>query len=137
MNFYTSLFPASSIGHIHRYGPGGQDVADNIAHAEFTLVNQLFIAMDSSFPHRFTFNDGVSLMISCKDQEEVDYFREKLTAEGGQEVQCGRCKDKYGVSRQVTPLQLPEALFQADPEKAKKAMDAMLQMKKIIIADLE
>ena len=120
--------------------PYGENTAGeaptNLNHAEFTLVNQIFIAMDSSWPHKFNFTDGISFSVSCKDQEEVDYYRQKLALDGGTESQCGRCKDKYGVSRQIIPLPLPEALFQDDQEKAKYAMDAMMKMKKIVIADL-
>ncbi len=136
MKLYTSVFPASSIGNIHRYGPDEPDIEWNIAHAEFILVNQLFIAAESSLSHNFVFNDGISLSVSCKDQAEVDHYREKLILDGGTEVQCGWGKDKYGVTRQITPIQLPEALFQADQEKANYAMQAMLKMKKIVIADL-
>ncbi len=136
MKLYTSLFPASEMGNLHRYGPNDGDKEGDIAHAEFKLVNELFIAADSSGPHKFIFDDGVSLMVSCKDQEEVDFYREKLILGGGQEVQCGWGKDKYGVSRQIVPVQLPELLFQADKEKTDYAMQAMLKMKKIIIADL-
>jgi len=136
MNFYSSIFPASSIDSIFRYGPGEQDVEGTISHAEFRLVHQTFIALDSSLDHQFAFNDGVSLMVSCKDQEEVDYYRNKLARDGGQEVQCGRCKDKYGVSWQVIPIQLPAALFNPDKAAADYAMQQMMKMKKIIIADL-
>ncbi len=136
MNLYTSIFPASKIDMIARYGAGENDVEGFISHAEFTLVNQTFIAMDSSWPHAFTFNEGLSIAVSCTDQEEVDIYRNALIADGWQEVQCGRCKDKYGVSRQIVPVQLQESLFQADQEKAQYAMKAMLQMKKIIIEDL-
>lgn len=92
--------------------------------------------MDSGMDHKFTFNDGVSLSVSCADQAEVDKYRNALVSDWGEEVQCGRCKDKYGVSRQIVPIQLQEALFQADAVASKYAMDAMLKMKKIIIADL-
>lgn len=136
MNFYTSIFPASTIESLFRYGPGEQDVEWTIAHGEFRLVNQLFIAMDSSLGHKFFFNDGISLMVSCKDQEEVDHYRNKLALDGGQEVQCGRCKDKYGVSRQIVPLALPQALFNPDQTAANYARDQMMKMKKIVIADL-
>lgn len=137
MNFYTSLFPASKIGNIHRYGPDAPDKAEHIAHAEFTLVNQLFIAMDSWLDHKFNFNDGISLSVSCKDQTEVDYYRNAFTADGGSEVQCGWCKDKYGVSRQIVPVDIDKLLFNADHVKANKAMQAMLQMKKLDIAKIE
>jgi predicted 3-demethylubiquinone-9 3-methyltransferase (glyoxalase superfamily) len=136
MNLYSSIFPASKVGNIHRYQEGEPDVPGYVAHGEFTLVNQLFIAMDSSAPHGFTFNDGISLAVSCKDQEEVNYYWNKLALDGGQESQCGRCKDKYGVARQIFPLQLPEALFNSDPTKAQYAMQQMMKMKKIVIDDL-
>lgn len=137
MELYTSLFPASNIGSIHTYGDmWWPDAPNNIAHAEFTLVNQLFIAADSTWPHKFNFTDWISFSVSCKDQEEVDYYRNKLALDGWTESQCGRCKDKYGVARQIIPLQLPEALFNADKEKSQKAMQAMMKMKKIVIADL-
>jgi predicted 3-demethylubiquinone-9 3-methyltransferase (glyoxalase superfamily) len=136
MVLYTRIFPASTIDFVHPYPAGGPDVEGNVAHAEFSLVHQKFIAMDSALDHTFQFNDGVSLSVSCADQAEVDAYRNALIADGGQEVQCGRCKDKYGVSRQIVPVQLPEALFQADQEKSKYAMQAMMGMKKIVIADL-
>lgn len=137
MEFYTTIFPNSKIHTTRPYGENAMnEQPTHLAHAEFFLNNQVFIAADSGQNHQFNFNDGVSLCISCKDQAEVDRYREKLIADGGQEVQCGRCKDKFWVSRQVTPVQLPAALFDADPAKAQFAMQAMMQMKKIVIAEL-
>jgi predicted 3-demethylubiquinone-9 3-methyltransferase (glyoxalase superfamily) len=96
MELYTSLFPASSINNTRPYGENAMgENPEYLNHAEFTLVNQLFIAMDSSADHKFNFTDGISLAVSCKDQEEVDYYWNKLALDGGVEVQCGRCKDKY------------------------------------------
>ena len=92
--------------------------------------------MDSAADHKFRFDDGVSLCINCDGQEEVDHYWDKIVSDGGQESQCGRCKDKYGVSRQVAPIQLGQALFSADKEKADYATAAMMKMKKIIIKDL-
>ena len=93
--------------------------------------------MDSGMNHKFQFDDGVSLAMSCDGQEETDHYREKLIADGGSEVQCGRCKDKYGVSRQIVPIQSQQAIFHADtPEAGAYAMQQMMQMKKIVIADL-
>jgi predicted 3-demethylubiquinone-9 3-methyltransferase (glyoxalase superfamily) len=137
MNLYTGLFPASKIDFMRPYGENkmGENPI-HLNHAEFKLVNQQFIAMDSGQDHKFWFNDGVSLSVSCADQTEVDQYRNALIADGGQEVQCGRCKDKYGVSRQIIPMQLPDALFNPDPVKTKYAMDAVFKMKKIIIKDL-
>lgn len=137
MAFYTSIFPASKIDLTRPYGENamGENPA-HLNHAEFKLVNQQFIAMDSGMDHKFNFNDGISFSVSCIDQAEVDTYRNALVADWGEEVQCGRCKDKYGVSRQIVPIALWEALFQADAVASKYAMDAMLKMKKIIIADL-
>lgn len=137
MNLYTSLFPASKIESINTYGDmWWPDAPNNIAHAEFTLVNQLFIAMDSTWPHQFNFTDGISFAVSCIDQAEIDYYWNALILDGGEELQCGRWRDKYGVTWQIFPLALPESLFQEDKEKAQYAMQAMMKMKKIIIADL-
>lgn len=137
MEFYTSLFPASKIDFTRPYGENSMgENPTNLNHAEFKLVNQQFIAMDSWLDHKFTFSDGISLSVSCADQAEVDKYRNALVADGGSESMCGRCKDKYGVSRQIVPLALSGALFQEDQEKANYAMQAMLKMKKIIIADL-
>jgi predicted 3-demethylubiquinone-9 3-methyltransferase (glyoxalase superfamily) len=137
MNLYTSIFPASTIESSRPYGENTMgEVPTHLNHAEFLLIHQRFIAMDSGLPHAFQFNDGISLSVSCTDQKEVDLYRGALIADGGREVQCGRCKDRYGVSRQIVPIQLPEALFQADQEKSTYAMQAMMQMKKIVIADL-
>ena len=137
MVFYTSIFPASKIDNMRPYGENamGEDPR-HLNHAEFILVNQQFIAMDSSANHQFQFNDGISFSVSCADQIEVDYYRNKIVSDGGHESQCGRCKDKYGVSRQIIPVQLPEALFQEDAEKANYAMQSMMKMKKIVIEDL-
>jgi predicted 3-demethylubiquinone-9 3-methyltransferase (glyoxalase superfamily) len=137
MNMYTKLFPDSSIDFLWRYEAGGVDKEGTINHGEFKLHGQQFIAMDSAMEHKFSFTEGVSLMVSCKDQTEVDRYRDALIADGGQESQCGWCKDKYGVSRQVAPVQLSQALFQADKIKADHAMQAMMKMKKIVIAELD
>lgn len=118
MEFYTNIFPDSSIDTSRPYGENAMgEHPTHLSHAEFTLMNQQFIAMDSGMDHKFNFNDGISLCVSCKDQEEVDYFWEKLVSDGGQESQCGRCKDKYGVSWQIVPVELSEALSQSDTEK--------------------
>lgn len=137
IEFYTGIFPASSIVSTRPYGEN--EMGENpkhLNHAEFTLWDQLFIAMDSGLEHKFTFNDGVSLAISCADQAEVDYYREKLILDGWTEVACGRGKDKYGVSRQIVPVWLAETVFHSDKTKADYAMKQIHKMKKIVIADL-
>jgi predicted 3-demethylubiquinone-9 3-methyltransferase (glyoxalase superfamily) len=87
-------------------------------------------------PHNINFTEAMSLFVTCDSQEEVDELWSKLTADGGSEGQCGWLKDKFGLSWQVIPTALGEYLNDPDPVKAKYAMDAMMKMKKIVIADL-
>jgi predicted 3-demethylubiquinone-9 3-methyltransferase (glyoxalase superfamily) len=101
--------------------------------AEFEIDGQKFVALNGG--PMFKFTEAISLVINCESQEEVDYFWEKLTADGGQESMCGWLKDKYGLSWQVTPTRLIELV--KDPVKGQKAMEAMLQMRKIDIAKIE
>lgn len=135
MNLYTSLIPDSKINTIARY-PEGQD-KDRVMYAQFDLAGQPLVAMDSSLDHKFQFTEGMSLIIMCKDQEEVDKYWNALTADGGEESACGWLKDKFGVSWQIIPQRLYELMEDPDPERAKRAMNAMLKMQKLDIADLE
>ncbi len=139
INLYTSVFKNSKVGEIFRYGPNQEpDKEGTIAYAPFELENQKFIAMDSAQEHKFYFNEAVSFVVNCESQEEVDYYWEKLS-EGGDEQaqQCGWLKDKFGISWQIIPTILPKLLQDKDSEKAKRVMNAMLQMKKIEIENLE
>lgn len=136
IQFYTSIFKDSHIGDLARYGAGQEhDKEGTIMYGEFTLAGQKFAAMDSGYAHEFTFNEAVSLMVMCKDQEEIDYYWEKLAVDPSA-GQCGWIKDKYGVSWQITPEGMDEILNDPDKAKANKAMEAMLQMKKIDIEKL-
>ena len=137
MNLYVSLFEDSATGDIARYGPEDEEQEGKIAHATFTLTGQEFVVMDSGMDHDFTFTEATSLFVSCENQEEVDYFWNKLTADGGEESVCGWLKDKYGVSWQIVPTRLMELLSDEDPAKAERVTEAMLQMKKIDVAQLE
>jgi predicted 3-demethylubiquinone-9 3-methyltransferase (glyoxalase superfamily) len=101
---------------------------------EFTLDGQDFVALNGG-PH-FKFTEAVSFVVNCETQEEVDSLWEKLS-EGGEEVQCGWLKDKYGLSWQVVPTILTRLLKDKDPAKAKRVMEAMLKMKKIDIEELK
>jgi predicted 3-demethylubiquinone-9 3-methyltransferase (glyoxalase superfamily) len=130
---YSSIFSGSEVKYIMRYGKDQNEVEGNIAHAQFTMGKQMFVAMDSSFQHEFTFNEGVSLVVECNDQEEVDYYWEKLT-EGGEEVQCGWLKDRFGVSWQVVPSVLYELM--SDPSRSERVVQAFLKMKKFDIDKL-
>lgn len=100
----------------------------------FTLDGQDFMALNGG--PAYTFNEAISLYVSCKDQKEVDYYWGKLS-EQGSEGQCGWLKDKYGISWQIVPTRLGELLGDPDPVKSKRVMDAMLKMGKIVLVDLE
>ena len=130
----------SKIVHIQRYPEGMDDehmkgMEGKIITAIFELEGQTFQALDGG--PIFKFNESISLSIECADQEEVDYFWNKFTANGGEESQCGWLKDKFGLSWQVIPTKLGELLSSPDKEKAGRAMQAMLQMKKIDVKKLQ
>jgi predicted 3-demethylubiquinone-9 3-methyltransferase (glyoxalase superfamily) len=126
--FYTSVFKDSSIERTTHTPDGG------VLTVEFRLEGQDFVALNGG-PY-FKFTEGISLSVTCEDQQEVDYYWSKLT-EGGEESECGWLKDPFGVSWQITPRQLMEAISDPDPEKSKRAIDAMMQMQKIDIATIE
>jgi len=134
VNFYTSLFPNSKILSIERYGAGGPGPEGSVMTASFQIAGQQFVALNGG-PH-FKFTEAISLVISCDSQEEVDRYWEKLTADGGEESQCGWLKDKYGLSWQVTPRVLIQLIQDPDKEKANRVFQAMLTMKKIEIPKL-
>jgi predicted 3-demethylubiquinone-9 3-methyltransferase (glyoxalase superfamily) len=129
-NFYTSVFKDAKMGSISRYGEAGPRPAGTVITAEFELNGQKFVALNGG--PEFRFNESISFQIPCADQDEVDYYWDRLT-EGGEESDCGWLKDKYGLSWQVVPTALPELLSDPDPEKAQRAMKAMLSMKKLDI----
>ncbi len=132
-NFYTSLFDDSRIVDIQRYGEGGPGPAGTVMVVRFELAGQQFMALNGG-PH-FTFNEAVSLYVNCESQDEVDELWEKLT-EGGEEVECGWLRDKFGLSWQIVPTALPTMLSDPDPAKSQRVMQAMLKMKKIDIQGL-
>ncbi|HRI62563.1 MAG TPA: VOC family protein, partial [Saprospiraceae bacterium] len=113
------------------------DKEGTVKHAQFSLDGQKFKVMDSGLSHQFQFNEAVSFLISCDTQEEIDYYWNALTRDGGQESQCAWLKDKFGVSWQVVPPVLTKYLSDPNPVKANNVMQAMLKMSKIVIADLE
>lgn len=127
-NFYVSLFRDSKIlGTMP--GPGGK-----LLGISFQLAGQEFMALNGG--PMFKFTEAISLFVNCESQEEIDDLWGKLTADGGQESMCGWLKDKYGLSWQVIPPVLGELMKDKDREKAGRVMQAMMQMRKIIIADL-
>jgi predicted 3-demethylubiquinone-9 3-methyltransferase (glyoxalase superfamily) len=137
---YVGIFKNSKILNVARYGEAGREVhkrpPGSVMVIEFELDGQTFTALNGG--PLFKFNESISFVITCKDQEEVDYYWEKLTAGGDPGAQqCGWLKDKFGLSWQVVPTRLKELLGDPDPEKSRHAMLAMLQMKKIDIEGLE
>jgi predicted 3-demethylubiquinone-9 3-methyltransferase (glyoxalase superfamily) len=135
MNFYVSVFKNSKTGSISRYGDAGPGPKGSVMVASFEIEGMQFTALNGG-PH-FKFTEAVSFVVNCKSQEEVDYYWEKLTTNGGKESMCGWLKDKYGLSWQIVPTVLPGLLQQKDPRKAQKVMQAMMQMKKIDINALK
>jgi predicted 3-demethylubiquinone-9 3-methyltransferase (glyoxalase superfamily) len=134
-NFYVSVFKNSRIRQSARYPEGSPGKEGTIMTIEFELDGQEFIALNAGPAFKFT--EAISLLVHCQSQEEVDYYWEKLTADGGQESDCGWVKDKYGLSWQITPDILLQLLADNDKAKAQRVMQAMMGMKKIIIEDLE
>lgn len=133
-NFYVSQFRDSKITEISRYGEVGPGEPGQVLTVEFELAGHPFTALNGG--PLFTFSEAISFQVSCADQDEVDQFWNALT-EGGEESQCGWLKDKYGLSWQIVPTRLGELLSDPDPARSQKVMAAMLQMKKIDIAELE
>jgi len=136
--YYTSIFPNSSMGRISRYGKEGYEIhqmpAGTVLTVDFTLDGQKFSALNGG--PLFTFNESISFIVSCKDQQELDYYWDRLK-EGGDErsQQCGWLKDKFGVSWQVVPAILPQLMD--DPARSGRVMTALLKMKKLDIKQLE
>ena len=134
MNFYVSVFPDAKAGKVTRYGDAGPGPKGSVMTASFELAGQQFIALNGG-PH-FKFTEAVSFMVDCADQAEVDWFWDKLS-EGGETGQCGWLKDRFGLSWQIVPAMLFPLVGDPDPEKARRATEAMLAMTKIDIAELE
>jgi predicted 3-demethylubiquinone-9 3-methyltransferase (glyoxalase superfamily) len=134
-NLYTSVFPNSKILAIARYGDAGPGPKGSVMTVQFQLDGQEIIALNGGPIYKFT--EAISLSVDCKSQEEVDRYWTRLTADGGQEGPCGWLKDKFGLSWQVVPKALGRCLGDPDRAKAARAMQAMMKMQKIVIADIE
>jgi predicted 3-demethylubiquinone-9 3-methyltransferase (glyoxalase superfamily) len=131
--FYVSVFPNSRITNVTHYNDAGPREAGTVLTVDFVLDGQEYTAINGG--PEFRFDEAISLLINCDDQEEVDYYWDKLS-EGGEESQCGWLKDKYGLSWQVAPSGMAEILNDPDRQRGKRAMKAMLGMKKIDVATL-
>ena len=129
VDFYASVFPDLTI-HSHDTTPDGQTLV-----AEWSIGNQRFKGLNGG--PQFTFNEAVSFSITCADQAEVDRLWDALTADGGEESQCGWLRDKFGLSWQVVPARLFELFSDPDPARAQAAMQAMFTMRKIVVRELE
>jgi len=134
VNFYVSIFKNSKILSVARYGEAGPRPEGMVMTMTFQLDGQEFMALNGG--PEFKFTEAISFYVNCKTQAEVDELWEKLSA-GGEEVQCGWLKDKFGLSWQIVPAILGELLGDKDAGKAARVMQAMLQMKKIDIAGLQ
>ena len=132
--FYVSVFPNSRIVDVTHYGEAGPRAAGTVMTVAFELDGQRFVALNGG--PDFTFSEAISFEVECEDQDEVDSYWNTLS-EGGEQGPCGWLKDKFGLSWQIVPRRLTELLSDPDTAKAQRVMGAMLQMRKIEIAELE
>lgn len=136
MQHYTSIFPNSKVKEVRRYPDGAPNgMSGKILTCTFELEGLEFIALNAG--PIFKFNESVSFFVTCNTQDEVDHYWNSLTADGGQESQCGWLKDKFGLSWQIVPEALGRLMGDKDSLKAGRVMQAMMQMKKIDIAKLQ
>jgi predicted 3-demethylubiquinone-9 3-methyltransferase (glyoxalase superfamily) len=132
-SFYTSVFEDSRIVNVAHYTEAGPREAGTVMTVEFELNGQRFVGINGG--PQFTFDEAVSFQINCEDQDEIDYYWDRLT-EGGKEGPCGWLKDRYGMSWQVVPTGMDELFADPDPKRAERAMKAMFAMTKLDIAAL-
>lgn len=134
MNFYTSIFKNSKLGQVRRYGEAGPGPKGSVMTATFQIEGQEFMALNGG--PAFKFSPAISFFVNCETQEEVDALWEKLSA-GGETMQCGWVKDKFGVTWQIIPKALGELMGDKDPQKSQRVMQAMMKMIKIDVAALK
>jgi predicted 3-demethylubiquinone-9 3-methyltransferase (glyoxalase superfamily) len=133
MQFYTSIFKDSKIGSVSRYGEGAPRPAGSVMTCTMELAGQEFMLLNGGPIYKFT--EAISFMVPCETQDEIDYYWEKLT-DGGEEIQCGWLKDKFGLCWQIVPNAIGEMLGSGDAEATSRMMQAMYPMKKLEIAGL-
>lgn len=134
ITFYQSLMPPEKTPMIVRYEPGQVKIDATVVHSRFYIGQNLFMAIDGGMPQPFNFDEGVSFVIHCNSQEEVDYYWDKITAKG-KEGMCGWCSDEFGVAWQVVPVQLVQLL--KNPDVAPKVFPNLMKMQKIVIDALD
>jgi predicted 3-demethylubiquinone-9 3-methyltransferase (glyoxalase superfamily) len=135
-NFYVSVFKNSKVKEISHYTgeePSGEK--GSVLTVAFELDGQEFVALNGG--PKFKFTEAVSFVVNCETQEEIDYYWEKLTADGGEEVQCGWLADKFGLSWQVVPAKIREWMTDRDPARSQRLMHAVMQMKKLDMAAMQ
>lgn len=141
MKLYTHTFPDSEIKQIQRYSDSDEihdsEPAGNISRGHFTISGYSFLCTENSYDHQFDFNEAISVVVMTDNQEQTDRYWDALVADGGRESMCGWLKDRYGLSWQIVPKKLIELMNDQDPAKAHNVVQAMFQMRKIIIEDLE
>ena len=133
--FYTSIFPDSKVTDVSRYGEAGPRPEGMVMTVSFELMGREFVCLNGGANHKIG-GVGVSFMVDCESQEEVDRYWSRL-ADGGVEIACGGVTDRYGLAWQIVPRRLRELLADPDRERAQRAMAAMLQMKQIEVDELE
>ena len=135
VKFYAGIFKKSKVGKIARYPEGSPGPAGKVMTVAFQLEGQDFVALNGG--PQFKFTEAISFSVECKDQKEIDYYWDKLTAGGGKPVQCGWLKDKFGLSWQIVPAMMEELFAGKDKERSQRVMQAMLKMVKLDIAKLK
>ena len=138
INFYMSVFKNSSVERIEKYAEGEQGLVNTVKYASFNLICENFKAMDSGIEVPYTFSPAISFVVNCQNQQEIDYFWDKLT-EGGDpnSQQCGWLADRYGMSWQIVPASLGLWISDSDSEASRKVMSALIPMKKLNMNELK
>jgi len=137
VNFYLSVFRDSKMGMMFRYDKGQEpDQEGTVMFSDFMIENCWFAANDSAHEYDYNFNEAISFMVRCENQNEIDYYWDKLSAVPEAE-QCGWIKDKYGLSWQIVPASMDQMMMDKDPERMKRFTQAFLRMKKFDLAELE
>lgn len=137
IDFYLSVFKHAKKGALVRYPAGMEpDKEGTVMFSDFMVENQWFVAMDSSYPHGYGFNEALSLLVACQDQEEIDYYWDRLSAID-EAQQCGWLKDSYGISWQISPEIMQEMMENGTPQQIERMTQAFLKMKKLEIKRLE
>lgn len=134
-HYYVSVFKNSGIDRVTRCGEAGPRPAGSVLTVEFTANGQKFVALNGG--PEFTFTEAVSFQILCEDQQEVDFYWNRLTEDGGEPGPCGWLKDRFGLSWQVVPARLPDMIADPDPGKSSRATAAMMAMGRLDLAELE